>query len=74
MRRTGKTPDRMEAAGEVFHDKVQRGYRALAAADAARWVVVDGAAAPGAVAAAVWEAVVTRLPDLGRLPSPARPE
>jgi dTMP kinase len=74
MRRTGKTPDRMEAAGEVFHDKVQRGYRALAAADTTRWVVIDGAAAPGEVAAAVWEAVVTRLPDLGRLPSPARPE
>jgi dTMP kinase len=72
--RTGRPPDRLEAAGEGFHDRVQRGYRALAAADAARWVVVDGAAPPDQVAAAVWEAVTTRLPDLGRLPSPARPD
>jgi dTMP kinase len=72
--RSGRRPDRLEAAGEAFHDRVQRGYRALAAADAARWVVVDGTAPPGHVAAAVWAAVTTRLPDLARLPSPARPE
>jgi dTMP kinase len=57
-------PDRMEAAGEAFHDRVLRGYQALAAADPARWAVVDGTAAPGEVAQAVWESVTTRLPDL----------
>jgi dTMP kinase len=72
--RSGRRPDRLEAAGEAFHDRVQRGYRALAAADATRWVVVDGTAPPGDVAAAVWGAVTTRLPDLAPLPSPAGPE
>jgi dTMP kinase len=64
MSRLGATPDRMEAAGEEFHDRVARGYRALAATDADRWVVVDGTASPEQVAAAVWRAVIERLPDL----------
>jgi dTMP kinase len=34
--------DRMEAAGGAFHRRVAEGYRALAAADPARWRVVDG--------------------------------
>ena len=64
MSRLGATPDRMEAAGEEFHERVARGYRALAATEADRWVVVDGTASPEHVAAAVWRAVVERLPDL----------
>jgi dTMP kinase len=57
-------PDRLEAAGDAFHDRVARGYRTLAAADPGRWVVVDGTAPPDGVAAAVWRAVASRLPDL----------
>ncbi|HEX7277061.1 MAG TPA: dTMP kinase, partial [Acidimicrobiales bacterium] len=34
--------DRMEAAGDDFHQRVVAGYLRLAAADPARWVVVDG--------------------------------
>ncbi len=64
MSRLGATPDRMEAAGEEFHDRVARGYRALAATEADRWAVVDGTASPEHVAAAVWRAVIERLPDL----------
>jgi dTMP kinase len=66
--RAGHTPDRMEAAGEAFHDRVLRGYQALAAADPARWVVVDGTAEPDDVAQAVWEAVTNRLPELAEPP------
>jgi dTMP kinase len=66
--RSGRTLDRMEAAGEAFHDRVLRGYQALAAADPVRWAVVDGTAPPDEVAEAVWEAVTTRLPDLAELP------
>jgi dTMP kinase len=62
--RSAAPPDRLESAGDEFHDRVARGYRALASADATRWVVVDGAAPPEEVEAAVWEAVVTRLPDV----------
>jgi dTMP kinase len=76
-RRSGAAPDRLEAAGEQFHDRVVRGYRALASTDAARWVTVDGSAPPDEVEAAVWSAVVTRLPDLATsgtsTPPPAPP-
>jgi dTMP kinase len=58
------TPDRLERAGEQFHDRVARGYRALASADANRWVTIDGSGAPDEVEAAVWAAVTTHLPDL----------
>src|SRR5690606_4165167 len=58
------TPDRVEAAGEDFHDRVARGYRALAAADPSHWMVVDGSGPPDDVEDAVWQAVALRLPDL----------
>jgi thymidylate kinase len=41
-----------------------RGYRALAAADPAHWVVVDGTAPADDVEAAVWKSVVARCPEL----------
>ena len=40
--RLGRDLDRMEQAGRDFHLRVAEGYRALAAADPRRWVVVDG--------------------------------
>ncbi len=62
--RVGDRPDRLEAAGEEFHRRVGAGYRALAAADPARWAVVDGGGDPDAVEAAVWAVVAERCPDL----------
>lgn len=50
-------PDRFEAEGADFHRRVEAGFRALAAADPARWRVVDGSGSVGEVAARVWEAV-----------------
>ena len=70
LRRTAEAPDRLEAAGEAFHDRVARGYRALASADATRWVTIDGSAPAGEVEVAVWEAITTRLPDLVAPPAP----
>ena len=35
-------PDRMESAGTGFHAAVADGFRALAAAEPERWIVVDG--------------------------------
>lgn len=58
-RRDGPT-DRMEGEGAAFHARVTEGYRALAAADPQRWVVVDGAGTVEAVAERV-RAVVGRV-------------
>jgi dTMP kinase len=58
--RLGAERDRMEGAGRAFHRRVVTGFRALAAADPARWVVIDGVGSAGEVAARVWTAVCHR--------------
>ena len=62
--RAAGAPDRLEAAGVAFHERVAEGYRALAAADADRWITVDGTDSADEVEAAVWAAVRSRLPDV----------
>jgi dTMP kinase len=47
--------------GADFHQRVRDGYLTLAAADPARWRVVNGEAGPDVVAADVWAAVVDLL-------------
>lgn len=59
--RRGTHLDRLEAAGDDFHRRVAAGFAALAAADPARWVVVDAEGSAEAVAQRVWEAVSSRL-------------
>jgi len=54
------TPDRIEASGDDFHQRVDVGFRALAAADLPRWAVIDGDGSVDEVAASVWEAVAER--------------
>ncbi|MHB8329052.1 MAG: dTMP kinase [Acidimicrobiales bacterium] len=68
-RRGDASSDRLESLDLDFHDRVRRGYVALAGADPDRWAVVDGSGAVQDVAADVLGAVVRRL---GR-PPPARP-
>lgn len=41
-RRGARPPDRLERAGEAFHERVREGYRALAAAEPERFCVIDG--------------------------------
>ncbi len=65
VRRIGEDLDRLETAGREFHLRVHAGFLAQAAADPARWAVVDGTGDPDEVAAAVWSAVLERWPDLG---------
>ena len=55
--RRGSRPDRMEAEDDAFHRRVAEGYRQLAAADADRWVIIDGTADVETVWARVREAV-----------------
>jgi dTMP kinase len=59
MSRVGKDRDRMERAGEQFHQRVRDGYLALAAAEPHRWLVVDGSLSIDAVE----KAIVTELAD-----------
>jgi dTMP kinase len=59
--RLSTAPDRFEAAGADFHERVVDGYRTLAAADPAGWAVVDGSGSIEQVASAVRAAVRERL-------------
>ena len=60
-RRRGHGVDRLEALGAEFQQRVAAGFAALAEADPARWVVVDGTGRAEEVAAATLAAVVDRL-------------
>lgn len=61
------SPDRFEAEGWAFHERVRAGFRALAAGDPDRWRVVDAAGTVDEVAARVWAAAAPILdPERGR--------
>jgi dTMP kinase len=62
-RRLDRPLDRLEATGDRFHDRVRAGFRELAAADPAGWVVLDGDEDVDALAATI-EAVVRERLDL----------
>ena len=51
--RLQRAPDRLEQAGDGFHERVRAGYLAMVAAEPHRWVVVDGTGSEDEVAAAV---------------------
>lgn len=53
--------DRLEAAGDAFHERVRHGFATLAAAEPGRWAVVDAGGSPGEVAARVWAVAESRL-------------
>jgi len=55
-------PDRYERLDGAFHARVAAGFAALAAAEPARFVRIEGSGVPAAVAAQVWTAVEPRLP------------
>lgn len=60
-RRLGATPDRFEGETLAFHTALRDAYRALAAREPARCVLVDAAAPPHRIADEVWTAVCSRL-------------
>jgi dTMP kinase len=64
------SPDRLEGADLAFHLRVREGFLAQAAAEPARWLVLDAEDGPGALEGAVWDAVAPLLPE--RVPSDAR--
>lgn len=62
-RRLGTNRDRLEAAGAAFHERVVAAFAAMARAEPARWLVVDGTAGVDDVAEAVLDGVRRRLGD-----------
>ena len=60
--RRGKTEaDRFEAESMEFHEKLREAYRALAAAEPKRCVVIDGRAPRDVVSDRIWSIVQDRL-------------
>ena len=60
-RRGDGAPDRFEAEGAEFHDKLRQAFLALAAGEPERCVVVDATVARIEVAKRIWDAVQARL-------------
>jgi len=60
-RRGGAAADRFEAESVEFHEKLRAAYRALAAAEPGRIVVIDGRAPREVVAERIWTIVEERL-------------
>jgi dTMP kinase len=52
---------RFESKGEAFHQRLREGFRAIAAAEPARCVLIDATASIDAVETLVWGAVSERL-------------
>jgi dTMP kinase len=53
--------DRIEAADDTFHERVERGFLELAARDPQRWVVIEATDDIDAIADRVWTEVKSRL-------------
>lgn len=54
LRRAGRAGDYIEREAIGFHERVRAGYLALAAAEPARWRVLDASRAPEALAEEAW--------------------
>jgi dTMP kinase len=61
LARVGKDQDRVERAGEQFHQRVRDGYLALAHAEPHRWLVVDGTGSMDAVEKVIVAELADRL-------------
>jgi len=59
--RTDSSESRIDEEENAFHERVRRGYLALAAQERARFVVIDGRGEIGEIAAAVRQAVIGRV-------------
>ena len=65
-RQRGVTPDRFERAEIAFHERIRAGYRELAVAEPARWLVVDGSLSRDLVARVIWARVSQLLETSGK--------
>jgi dTMP kinase len=63
-RLNGRELDRFERAGDEFHERVLRGFRAMADADPDRWITISSDGTKDAIAAEVLAQVQKRLIEL----------
>ena len=63
--------DRIEREALDFHRRLREGYLDLARQEPGRFAVIDATRGPDDVAADIWEAVRTRLPEIGGAPAQA---
>lgn len=54
-------PDRLESAGDAFHQRTRQAFLDRAAQDPARWIVIDAAASIETIAAQIRDEVASRL-------------
>ena len=66
LERSHGTKHRMEQQGIEFHDRVRRGYLAIASADSDRFRVIDGCEPVATVAETVWRTVAPLLRGTAR--------
>jgi dTMP kinase len=59
--RAGRAEARIDEESEAFHERVRRGYLALAEREAGRFIVIDGCASAGEVALRIREALEERV-------------
>lgn len=60
-RRRGEAGDYLEREADGFHQRVRDGFRSLAAAEPARWLVLDASQPLETVVDEAWSAVQTRM-------------
>ncbi len=65
LKRTVRTPDRMEQESTEFYDRVRTGYRELAIRDPDRIILIDGTRPADEVENEIWEMISNRFPQLG---------
>jgi dTMP kinase len=60
--------DRMEQEPVEFYERVCQGYRALAAREPDRFILIDGRQSPEPIETEIWNALTSRLPAFASLP------
>ena len=66
MQHERRKVDRMEQQPAEFYERVREGYRDLAARDAKRIVLIDGACEPADIEEEIWQTLCSRLPALSK--------
>jgi dTMP kinase len=69
MQHEPRKADRMEQQPVEFYERVREGYRDLAARDAKRIVLIDGAREPDDIEEKIWQTLCSRFPALNKTPN-----